>query len=86
MKMRLARQDAYDALEAIAGQANSTLGEAEQINLSGHVRRHTLHRIAAEKHGVQYAEELSGHASDRYIWRYLQPSAAEQERALEELF
>lgn len=48
--------------------------------------RHTMLRKAAETHGVQYAKELSGHASDRYIWRYVQPSEDEKEGAMEELF
>lgn len=83
---RLARQNAHDALQSIANQANSTLPEEEQIHFSAHVLRHTMLRRAAEKHGVQYAKELSGHASDRYIWRYVQPSDEEKERALEDLF
>jgi len=83
---RLARQNAHDALQAMANQANSTLPEEEHIHFSAHVLRHTMLRRAAEKHGVQYAKELSGHASDRYIWRYVQPSEDEKEQALEDLF
>jgi len=83
---RLARQNVHDALQAIANQANSTLSEEEHIQFSAHVLRHTMLRRAAQKHGVQYAKELSGHASDRYIWRYVQPSDEEKERALEDLF
>jgi len=83
---RLARQNVHDALQAIANQANSTLPKEEHIHFSAHVLRHTMLRRAAEKHGVQYAKELSGHASDRYIWRYVQPSEEEKERALEDLF
>ena len=48
--------------------------------------RHTCLRKAAEKHGVQYVLELSGQSSERYIWRYVQPSAEQIEAALEELF
>src|SRR5262249_18209997 len=71
---RLARQNAHDALKKIAKQANSTLDSGQHIRFSAHVLRHTMLRRTAEKHGVQYAKELSGHASDRYIWRYVQPS------------
>lgn len=83
---RLARQNAHEALQKIAKQANSTLEPEEHIQFSAHVLRHTMLRRTAEKHGVQYAKELSGHASDRYIWRYVQPSEEEKERALEDLF
>ncbi|MCB1097422.1 MAG: tyrosine-type recombinase/integrase [Verrucomicrobiae bacterium] len=83
---RLARQHADLALKKIAAQANATLPDAEKVEISAHVLRHTMLRKAAEKHGVQYAKELSGHASDRYIWRYVQPSEDEKERALEDLF
>lgn len=83
---RLARQNVHDALQGIANQANSTLPKDQHIHFSAHVLRHTMLRRAAAKHGVQYAKELSGHTSDRYIWRYIQPSDEEKERALEDLF
>lgn len=83
---RLARQNVDAALKAIAGQANARLSDQEKIKLHAHMLRHTCLRRAAEKHGVQYAMELSGQSSERYIWRYVQPSAEEKESALEELF
>jgi site-specific recombinase XerD len=83
---RLARQHADLALKKIAAQANATLPDGEKVEISAHVLRHTMLRKAAEKHGVQYAKELSGHVSNRYIWRYVQPSVDEKEKALEELF
>lgn len=83
---RLARQNVDAALKAIARQANSRLPEGQHIRLHAHVLRHTCLRRAAEKHGVQYAMELSGQSSERYIWRYVQPSRADQEAALDDLF
>jgi integrase/recombinase XerD len=83
---RLARQNVDSALKAIAHQANSRLPDDQHIRLHAHVLRHTCLRRAAEKHGVQYAMELSGQSSERYIWRYVQPSNAEKEAALEDLF
>ena len=83
---RLARQNADSALKAIANQANARFPDDQKIKLHAHVLRHTCLRRAAEKHGVQYAMELSGQSSERYIWRYVQPSSAEKETALEELF
>jgi hypothetical protein len=35
---------------------------------------------------VEYAIEVSGHASSQYIWCYVQPIDEEKEQALEELF
>ena len=66
--------------------ADATLSRKEHIHVSAHVLRHTLLRKAARKHGVEYAKELAGHTSDRYIWRYVQPSDAEKEEAVDNLF
>jgi len=65
---RLARQNVDSALKAIAAQADTRLPDDQKINLHAHVLRHTCLRRAAEKHGVQYAMELSGQSSERYIW------------------
>jgi hypothetical protein len=45
-------------------------------------------RKAARKYGIEYAKELAGHTSDRYIqiWRYVRPSDAEKQEAVENLF
>jgi len=83
---RLARQNVDAALKAIANQANARFPDHQNIGLHAHVLRHTCLRKVAEKHGVQYAMELSGQSSERYIWRYVQPSSEEKESALDELF
>ena len=83
---RLARQNVDEALKRIANQANARLPEDQQIHLSAHLLRHTMLRKAAERFGVQYAMELAGHTSSRYIWRYVQPSQEQKEAALEDLF
>ena len=84
---RLLRQnpDVDDLLKRIAAQANATLPAKQHIELSAHVLRHTMLRKAAQKHRVEYAKELSGHASERYIWRYVQPSDEEKKQSLEDL-
>lgn len=82
---RLAAQNVDDALKKIAAQANATLPKAEQIHLSAHMLRHTCLRKAAEK-DIRYAMKLSGHTSSQYIWRYTEPSAAEFDDAMEELY
>ena len=83
---RLARQNVDDALKGLASQANARLPIDQHIHLSAHLLRHTMLRRAAEKYGVQYAMELAGHTSSRYIWRYVQPSDEQKEAALEDLF
>ena len=82
---QLDRKRADTALRRIAKHANATLPAEEQIHLSAHVLRHTFLRTAAVDHGVQNAKELSGHASDQYIWRYVQPSDEEKAEAVEAL-
>jgi integrase/recombinase XerD len=83
---RLERQAVDEALKAIAVHANASLPEDQQIHLSAHLLRHTFLRKVARKYGVEYAKELAGHTSERYIWRYVQPSEEEKERAVEDLF
>jgi len=83
---RLARQNVDAALKAIARQANARFQGDHQIRLHAHVLRHTCLQRAAEKHGVQYAMELSGQSSERYIWRYVQPSNEQKETAHDSLF
>ena len=83
---RLQRQNVDDALKAIAAQANATLKPKDQSHLSAHLLRHTFLRKVARKYGVEYARELAGHTSERYIWRYVQPSDDEKEAAIEQLF
>jgi integrase/recombinase XerD len=83
---RLRREDVQDILNAIAAQANASLAEGEKIRLTPHVLRHTMLRRVAEEHGIQYAMELSGHTSSRYIWRYVKPPRDKLEEAVEGLF
>jgi site-specific recombinase XerD len=83
---RLRRSNVDDALKALANQANTHLAAEQKVHLSAHVLRHTMLRRAAEKNGVQFAMELSGHSSSNYIWRYVKPSDEQKERAVEELF
>lgn len=81
---RLVRQNANGILKRLAARAERR--GPETITISAHVLRHTMLRRVAEKHGVAYAKELSGHVSDYYIWRYVKPSQEDKERALEGLF
>ena len=83
---RLDRQHVDRLLKQLAAQASSKLPKDEQVRLSAHVLRHTFLRRVTEKHGVQFAMEAAGHASSKYIWRYVKPSEEQREKALEDLF
>jgi integrase/recombinase XerD len=83
---RLAPQNVADALNKIVTQANTRLAKPQHIELTPHVLRHTALRKMAEKKGVRYAQQMAGHASTKYIWRYVQPSRDEMEEAVDELF
>jgi integrase/recombinase XerD len=82
---KLSRREAYGIILRVAAQANAHLPEAEKIDVSPHVLRHTFLRKLAEDKGVHYAREASGHQSDRYIWRYVKPNQQTLADAIDEL-
>jgi CheY-like chemotaxis protein len=81
----LNRQDACAILQRIARQAHAHLSPEAHIHVSPQVRRHTLLRQVANEKGVHDAMALSGHRSDRYSWRYVQPDAQSLADALDAL-
>jgi len=83
---RLSRQDVDWLLRSLAAQANAQRGKDKQIRFSAHTLRHTFLRKVAAKHGVEFAMQAAGHASTKYIWRYVKPSDEQIEAALEDLF
>jgi integrase/recombinase XerD len=82
---RLSRREAAAIIRRIAAQANAHRPEEARIDVSPHVLRHTFLRKLAETKGVQYAKEASGHQSDRYIWRYVQPDRQTLAEAIDAL-
>jgi integrase/recombinase XerD len=82
---RLDRTQAFLILKRVAQQANAHLPPDQHLDVSPHVLRHTLLRKVANEKGVHYAMELSGHRSDRYIWRYVRPDAQSLAEAIDEL-
>ena len=48
--------------------------------------RHTFLKRAADKHGIHYAQTMSGNVSMREVFRYTKPSIEEIERAAEEVY
>ncbi len=83
---QLTQQAVYVVLQRIAAQANSRLPEAEKIDIHPHLLRHTQLRKVAREKGIEAAMVLSGHKSERYIWRYIQASEDEMEEALTNLW
>jgi integrase/recombinase XerD len=79
---RLRTEDIDDVLKRIASHANATLSADDQIQLSPHTLRHTRLRQVAREKGIEFAMELSGHKSTKYIWRYIQADDEEMEAAL----
>ena len=83
---QLDRQHVDRLLKQLASLANSRLPVDEHVKLSPHVLRHTFLRKLTEKHGVHFAMEAAGHASSKYIWRYVRPNDEEKEAAIGGLF
>ena len=72
-------------LKRTARQANAHLPADQHLAVSPHILRPTLLRKVANEKGVHYAMELSGHRSNRDIWRYVKPDAQSLANALDEL-
>jgi integrase/recombinase XerD len=81
----LDRREAFAILKRVARHANAHLPSDQQFEVSPHVLRHTLLRKVANEKGVHYANELSGHRSDRYIWRYVKPDEQSLAEAIDGL-
>ncbi len=82
---RLTRHQLFLIVRRVAAQANAHRRASEHIKVSPHTLRHTFLRKLAEEKGVQYAKEASGHRSDRYIWRYVQPDRQSLADAIDEM-
>jgi integrase len=72
-------------LTRMARQANAHLPADQHLAVSPYILRHSLLRKVANENGVHYAMELSGHRSNRDIWRYVKPDAQSLANALDEL-
>jgi integrase/recombinase XerD len=48
--------------------------------------RHTFLKQVTDKHGVHFAQQMSGNVSIREIFRYAKPSQQEMDETVEELF
>ena len=83
---RLAPKEIGRICSRISKQASAHLGAEERIHLTPHTLRHTFLKHVADKHGVHYAQRLSGNVSIREVFRYTKPSDEEVEEDVERLF
>lgn len=59
---------------------------AGKICIYPHKLRYTFLKRVTDKHGVHFAQELSGNVSIKEIFRYAKPSQEEMQATIEELF
>ncbi|WP_322783741.1 tyrosine-type recombinase/integrase [Legionella sp. PATHC035] len=83
---RLQTLDVYRICQRVLNQALAFLPEAEKFEFTPHKLRHTFLKKVTDKHGVHFAQELSGNVSIKEIFRYAKPSQDEMQSTIEELF
>ena len=83
---RLSAQGIARICARLARQASAQLGEGERFKLTPHQLRHTFLRLVTDRHGVHYAQRLSGNVSIREVFRYAKPSDEEIAEDVEALF
>ncbi|WP_325049872.1 tyrosine-type recombinase/integrase [Legionella qingyii] len=84
--MRLQTLDVYRICKRLLKQALAFLPEAEKFEFTPHKLRHTFLKKVTDKHGVHFAQELSGNISIKEIFRYAKPSQEEMQETIDELF
>lgn len=83
---RLATQDVRRICLRLLNQATAFLSDDEKFKFTPHMLRHTFLKRVTDKHGVHFAQQMSGNVSIRDIMRYAKSSQQEIEQAVEELF
>ena len=83
---RLQTLDVYRICQRVLKQALAFLPEQEQFEFTPHKLRHTFLKKVTDKHGVHFAQELSGNVSIKEIFRYAKPSQEEIQSTIEALF
>ncbi|HHX8598192.1 TPA: tyrosine-type recombinase/integrase [Legionella pneumophila] len=83
---RLQTLDVYRICQRVLKQALAFLPETEKFEFTPHKLRHTFLKKVTDKHGVHFAQELSGNVSIKEIFRYAKPSQEEMQSTIEELF
>lgn len=83
---RLQALDVYRICQRVLKQALAFLPEHEKFEFTPHKLRHTFLKKVTDKHGVHFAQELSGNVSIKEIFRYAKPSQEEMQSTIEKLF
>lgn len=83
---RLKSLDVYRICQRVLKQALAFLPEHEKFEFTPHQLRHTFLKKVTDKHGVHFAQELSGNISIKEIFRYAKPSLEEIQETIEDLF
>jgi integrase/recombinase XerD len=83
---RLQTLDVYRICQRVLKQALAFLPEGEKFEFTPHKLRHTFLKKVTDKHGVHFAQELSGNVSIKEIFRYAKPSQEEIQSTIEKLF
>ena len=83
---RLKTLDIYRMCQRVLKQALAFLQDNEKFDFTPHKLRHTFLKKVTDKHGVHFAQEMSGNVSIKEIFRYAKPSQEEMQATIEELF
>lgn len=83
---RLQEQDVRRICLRLLNQAQAFLSDDEKFRFTPHMLRHTFLKKVTDKHGVHFAQQMSGNISIKEIFRYAKPSQAEVDQTVEELF
>ncbi|WP_245614419.1 tyrosine-type recombinase/integrase [Legionella massiliensis] len=83
---RINTRNIYRLCQRVLRQVSALLNENEQFEFTPHKLRHTFLKKVTDKHGVHFAQELSGNVSIKEIFRYAKPSEEEMQSTIEELF
>lgn len=78
--------DVYRICQRVLKQALAFLPDLEKFDFTPHKLRHTFLKKVTDKHGVHFAQELSGNVSIKEIFRYAKPSQEEMQNIIEALF
>ena len=78
--------DVYRSCQRLLKQALAFLPDEEKFEFTPHKLRHTFLKKVTDKHGVHFAQEVSGNVSIKEIFRYAKPSDDEIQTTIEELF
>jgi integrase/recombinase XerD len=83
---RLASQDVRRICQRLLKQGTTFLERDEKFRFTPHMLRHTFLKQVTDKHGVHFAQQMSGNVSIREIFRYAKPSQQEIDETVEGLF